>query len=213
MLMYFGIVTTGYSTSFFTPTILSQLGWTSVRAQVLSIPIYVLAAAVSLFAAYWSDHFRHRYTFVILGVLVATTGYITLLAQSTVSVAGRYIAIYLIMVGGYITQPITLVWLNNNMGGHYKRSINAAMQIGFGNLGGIVASNIFITTQRPKFVVGYSVALALLWLCAGAATVLVWGMKRENGRRDRGERDARLRLEGEEVRNLGDDHPRFRYGY
>jgi hypothetical protein len=36
--MYFGIVNTGYATSFFTPTILRQLGWTSVRAQVINIP-------------------------------------------------------------------------------------------------------------------------------------------------------------------------------
>ena len=39
ILMYLGIVNTGYSTSFFTPTILSQLGWTSIRAQVMSIPM------------------------------------------------------------------------------------------------------------------------------------------------------------------------------
>ena len=67
---------------------------------------------------------------------MATVGYIVLLAQDSVSVSGRYVAVYIAMTGGYVAQPIILVWVTNNMGGHYKRSINAAMQIGFGNLGG-----------------------------------------------------------------------------
>lgn len=212
--MYLGVSTTGYGTSFFMPTILSQLGWTSVRAQVLSIPIYIVAAICSLLAAYLSDRLRHRYTFIVLGVLVATTGYAALLSpQHRVSVAGRYVAIYLIVSGGYIAQPITLVWLSNNMGGHYKRGVAAAMQIGFGNLSGIVASNIYITKQRPRYPVGYGVSLALLWVCALAVTVLALGLRRENAKRDRGERDGRLDLPRGERENLGDEHPRFQFVY
>lgn len=211
--MYLGVNNTGYSTSFFTPTILRQLGWTAVRAQVLSIPIYVVAAVTCLVSAFLTDRLRHRYAFAMLGVVIASVGYIVLLAQESVSVGARYFAVYLVMAGGYITQPITLVWLSNNMGGHYKRSINAAMQIGFGNLGGIVASNIYITKQEPRYPVGYGVSLALLWLCGTACTVLAVGLKLENQKRERGERDARLSLAKEEVENLGDDHPRFRFTY
>jgi len=213
ILMYLGIVNTGYSTSFFIPTILQELGWTSVRAQVLSIPIYIVAAIFALVAAFLTDYFRHRYTFTMVGICVASIGYIVLLAQKHVSVPGRYVAIYLIVIGGYITQPITLVWLSNNMGGHYKRSVNAAMQIGFGNLGGIVASNIFITKQQPTYPVGYGVSLAMLWVCGIACTALLAGLTYENRKRDRGERDDRYDLPKEELENLGDDHPRFRFVY
>ena len=211
--MYIGVTTTGYGTSFFTPTILSQLGWTAVRAQVLSIPIYIVAAVTCLVSAVLTDCLRHRYAFAMLGIVTASIGYIILLAQASVSVGARYFAVYLIMAGGYITQPITLVWLSNNMGGHYKRSINAAMQIGFGNLGGIIASNIYITTQKPRYPVGYGVSIALIWMCGIACTILVFGLRLENKKRERGERDARLSLPREEVENLGDDHPRFRFTY
>ena len=218
--MYLGVSTTGYSLSFFIPTILSELGWTSVRAQVLSIPIYVVAAVVCLVSAFISDKIRHRYSFIILGVLVASTGYIPLLAQrNNVSVAGRYTAVYLILSGAYIAQPISLIWLANNMGGHYKRAIGPAMQIGFGNLSGVIASNIFLTDQRPTYRVGYGVAFACLWLAALAATAMLWGLRRENAKRARGERDDRLRgASGEaqaeaEADNLGDDHPHFRFVY
>lgn len=211
--MYLGVSNTGYGTSFFTPTILSQLGWTAVRAQVLSIPIYVVAAVACLVSAVLTDRLRHRYAFAMLGVVIASIGYIILLAQVYVSVGVRYFAVYLIMSGGYITQPITLVWLSNNMGGHHKRSISAAMQIGFGNLGGIVASNIYITKQKPRYPVGYGVSLALMWVCAIACTVLAMGMRIENKKRERGERNGRLNLSPEEVGNLGDDHPKFRFTY
>ena len=211
--MYLGVNNTGYSTSFFTPTILSQLGWTAVRAQVLSIPIYIVAAVTCLISALLTDRLRHRYAFAMLGVVTASIGYIILLAQGSVSVGTRYFAVYLVMAGGYITQPITLVWLSNNMGGHYKRSINAAMQIGFGNFGGIIASNIYLTNQKPRYPVGYGVSLALIWVCGIACTVFAIGLRLENKRRERGERDARLGLPKEEAENLGDDHPKFRFTY
>ena len=211
--MYLGVSTTGYSFSFFTPTILKQLGWTAIRAQVLSIPIYLVACIASLFAAFLTDRLRHRYAFIMLGVCVGTIGYAVLITQKDVPVTVRYTALYFIVAGGYITQPVTLVWLANNMGGHYKRSIGAAMQIGLGNCGGIIASNIYITDQAPSYPVGYGVSLGLLWMCAAAATVFVVGLWVENGKRARGERDARLALEEAEVRNLGDDHPRFRFVY
>lgn len=213
ILMYLGVSNSGYSTAFFTPTILSQLGWTAVRAQVLSIPIYIVAAVTCLASAVLTDLLRHRYAFAMLGLVVATIGYIILLAQEWASVGARYLAVYLIMAGGYITQPITLVWLSNNMGGHYKRSINAAMQIGFGNCGGIIASNIYMTDQKPRYPVGYGVSLALIWVSGIACTVFYLGLRRENEKRQRGERDHRLNLGQEEVENLGDDHPRFRFTY
>lgn len=211
--MYLGVTNTGYSTSFFTPTILAELGWTAVRAQVLSIPIYVVAAVLTLTTAYLSDRLRHRYAFAMLGIAINTIGFIVLLAQRSVPVSGRYFAVYLVTAGGYITQPITLVWLSNNMGGSYKRSINAAMQIGFGNCGGLIASNIFIADQKPTYPVGFGVSLGLMWVSGIACTVLLIGMRLENRMRERGERDYRLNLPEEERKNLGDDHPSFRFVY
>lgn len=211
--MYFGVCVTGYSVSFFTPTILSQLGWTAVRAQVLSIPIYVVAFATNLIAAVCSDRLRHRYAFTIIGVVVATVGYVLLLAQKSVPVPARYLAVYLITSGAYITQPITLIWLANNMGGHYKRSVAAAVQIGFGNASGIVASNIFIAKQAPTYPVGFGVCLGMLWMCGIACTVFFIGVWMENRKRDRGERDQRLQLPPDELTNLGDSHPSFRFAY
>jgi hypothetical protein len=42
-------------------------------------------------------------------------------------------------------------------------------------------------------------------------TIFYFGMMAENKKRDRGERDDRLSLPKEELENLGDDHPEFRF--
>lgn len=208
-----GIVNTGYSTSFFMPTILKQLGWTAIQAQLLTIPIYIASFVIALITAFCTDRLRHRYAFIMAGILISTIGYVVLLTQDHVPVGAKYFALYLIVMGAYIAQPIVLVWVTNNMGGHYKRSISSAMQVGFGNVGGIIASNIFITHEAPLYLRGYTTSLALLWLCGLGSTALLIGMSRENKRRDNGERDYRYDLPAEELNNLGDDHPRFRFSY
>lgn len=211
--MYLGVVNTGYAGSFFTPTILTQLGWTHVKAQVMSIPIYIVAAVLCLIVAIATDKLQHRFAFIILGCTVASVGYIILLNQGQVSTAVRYFAVYMITAGGYIAQPVAIVWLNNNMGGHYKRGIAAAVQIGFGNCGGLIASNVFITKEAPTYPVGFGVSLALLWVCGLSACVFLLLLWRENRNRARGRRDYRLRYPEALRDNLGDDHPSFVYTY
>jgi hypothetical protein len=85
------------------------------------------------------------------------------------------------------------------------------MQIGLGNMGGIVASNIFITSQAPRYPVGYGVSLAMLIMCCAACTVFFFGLKVENKKRDQGLRDSRFQEGERELRNMGDDHPDFRF--
>lgn len=203
--MYLGIVTTGYSGSFFTPTILRQLGWTAVRAQVMSIPIFVCATILALSAAILSDKVKHRFGFIIAGCLVATTGYAILLNMHSVTVGVRYFAVFLIVGGGYIAQPITLVWLNNNLAGHYKRGVGAAMQVGLGNIGGIVASNVFLKSEQPEYPTGFGTALGMIGLCIISACIFALYLIRENRLRDNGKRDYRYEAPEHERSNMGDD--------
>ena len=211
--MYMGIVNAGYSTSFFIPTILNQLGWTAMQAQILTIPIYVASFVIAIVTAVCTDRLRHRYAFIMVGILIGSIGYVILLIQRHVPAGAKYFALYLVVIGAYVAQPVILVWVTNNMGGHYKRSISSAMQVGFGNIGGIIASNIYFTKEAPLYLSGHTTSLGLLWLCGLASTALLIGLSRENKRRDNGERDDRYNLPIEELENLGDDHPRFRFSY
>lgn len=132
--MFLGVTTTNYSFAFFTPTILKQLGWTSLHAQLMSIPIWVVGFIIALGSAWWSDRIQHRYSFIMAGCVVMTVGYALLLSMTSIPVEARYFSLFVIIAGSYLTQPITIGWLSNNLSGHYKRGIGAAMQVGLGNL-------------------------------------------------------------------------------
>ena len=215
--MYMGVAASGYSTAFFIPTILNEFGYSPSEAQLHTIPIYAVCTVVTLLTAWLSDRVRHRYTFTMIGILVSTAGYIALLCQGpskgpgAMPVGVRYFAVFLVTTGTYITQPIVIVWLSNNMAGRYKRSIGSAMQIGIGNVGGIIGSNIYLQSEAPGYHTGYSTGLGMMWLCGLMCTLFYVGLMAENRKRDLGERDGRLRLPKEVVENLGDDHPDFRF--
>ncbi|KAM0346321.1 hypothetical protein ACHAPU_005752 [Fusarium lateritium] len=78
-LAYLGVLNNGYAGSFFIPTILREMRYAAERAQLLTIPVYVVATIGCLSAAYLADRLRHRYSFTICGVVIATVGYALLL--------------------------------------------------------------------------------------------------------------------------------------
>ena len=113
-----------------------------VDSQVMSIPVWIAAAVITLIVSYLTHRIQHRYGFIAFGVIFSSIWYIILLCEG-LSTSVHYMAVFFVTVGCYIVQPVAIVWMANNVSGHYKRAIFLAIQIGFGNIGGIVASNIF----------------------------------------------------------------------
>ena len=85
------------------------------------------------------------------------------------------------------------------------------MIIGFGNTGGFVGSNVWLAREAPTFRTGVAVCLGLFFMSAIFSTIYYLGLRAENARRDRGERDYRYTEEADELDNMGDDHPTWRY--
>ncbi|KAI0379557.1 MFS general substrate transporter [Hypomontagnella monticulosa] len=207
--VYMGVGITGYATTFFMPTILREFGWTASAAQVHTIPVYAASAVGMVSVAYLSDRLKHRYGFIVLGCSISTVGYAMLL--SGLPRDAKYGAMFLVSVGGFICPPMALAWLSNNVAGHWKRAFSSAIQVALGNLAGIVAAVIFQEREAPRYPTGYGTAIAFMWLGVLAATVLYVGMLVENRKRDAGKRDGRLSRPKEEIDNMGDYHPAFRF--
>ncbi|KAH7038306.1 major facilitator superfamily domain-containing protein [Microdochium trichocladiopsis] len=225
---YMGIGTTGYAVTFFMPSILLEFGWAAELAQLYTIPVYAASAACMVGAAVISDRLGHRYGFILAGALASTVGYVILLAQdggssSSSSHAGdaegtalprgvKYAAVFLVAVGGYTGTPMCLAWLSNNVSGHWKRAFSSGIQVTVGNLAGVIGANIFLAAESPRYPTGYGTALGMTWIGVAAASALFCGLLVENRKRSRGKRDHRLegRTE-EELQNMGDWHPLFRF--
>ena len=200
-----------YATTFFMPTIFLEFKWTAQLAQVMTIPVYAATVVTTLITAYFSDKYKHRYGFVLAGALLATVGYGILLGQQGLARGIKYAAVYMIYIGHYMGAPVCLAWMANNMSGHWKRAIGSAFQVMIGNIGGIVSSNIFLGNESPSYPTGYGTAFSIMWLGTLCATAMFFLMRKENRDRDAGKQDRKLERPEEEVKNMGDYHPSFRF--
>lgn len=91
-----------------------------------------------------------------------------------------------------------------------------ALLVTVGNLGGICGSNIFLSKEAPKYPVGFGVCLGVLVCSITATVVMRYFLKKENQRRDeamagRSMEEVRAGYTEEELLNLGDRSPFFRY--
>lgn len=85
-LMFLSVTVTGYSISLFTPTILHGFGWSALRTQLMTIPIYIIAGCLTIIIAVFSDNMHHRYGFAMAGLMVATVGYVIVTTQAATKV-------------------------------------------------------------------------------------------------------------------------------
>lgn len=96
-----------------------------------------------------------------------------------------------------------------NLGGHHRRSIGSAWQVGFGNIGGIIAVFAFLKKDAPKYIPGYSISIAFVILSGLACLVYAIGCWSANKHRDR--TAAESSLTEDEKMELGDMSPDYRY--
>ncbi|KAF4573040.1 hypothetical protein EYR36_007550 [Pleurotus pulmonarius] len=159
----------------------------ATKANLLSVPVYAWGCLVTCVVGFLGDRIGRRsyITLVLLGIgLIA---YIILLTSR--SPALSYFAVYLAVSAIYPTIPNAVAWVAGNVEGSYKRSVTLGMAIGFGNINGAVAANIYRAEDRPWYTLGHGIVLAYIaigWVCSLVFLIL---LKRENARRDRGERD------------------------
>jgi Major Facilitator Superfamily len=140
LFMYWGIVCPLYGISLFLPTIINDLGYTSATAQLLTIPIYITAAVLSITICYFSDRAakagRSRYPYIFWPMVAILVGFIMAIAGSAQgNVPGVvYAGVFIATCGIYPAFPGNIAWISNNLAGSYKRSAGMAFQIGIGNL-------------------------------------------------------------------------------
>jgi hypothetical protein len=104
----------------------------------------------------------------------------------------------------------------NNLAPSSKRAVGMALLASVGNLGGIVGSNIFLARQAPKYPVGFGVGLAISVASVAMAFVLRIAFAAENRKRDalladQGSEAIRAQYTEQELLDLGDLSPFFRY--
>ncbi|KLO11523.1 MFS general substrate transporter [Schizopora paradoxa] len=175
MILYMGADGPLYAFSLFLPSIINQLGFDATPANLLTVPVYVLACICTCAVGFMADRLGNR----------ALVGYIILIFSR--SAALSYFAVFLAASGIY--PMIRDAWVSNNVEGSYKRSVTLAMVISFGNINGAVSSNVYRARDAPWYSLGHGIVLAYIGIGLISCTVYFFMLRRENARRLRGERD------------------------
>lgn len=211
MVIYMGCLTPLYAFSLFLPTILRGMGYSGTRGQLLSVPPYAVAAVCTISVGFLADKTRWRGYCNIGTVLIGIIGFSMLLATTNPQV--QYAGTFLGAAGIYPTISNTLSWVINNTEGSLKRAFVLGMVVGWGNLNGVVSSNIYLTRENPKFTTGHSVVLAyqIAFLLGGSIFMHV-AFRVINKNRKAGKMDeAWSKLSDEQKWIQGDLRPDFVY--
>ena len=169
--------------STFLPTIINDIGYTSLQAQYLTIPCYLLGSIVYFTVATISDRVKRRGPFILFAGMFIMTGYSVLLGSKTPGV--RYFACYLVLFGAPIIPGLNLTWLNTNMSPHFKRASAIGLNQTIGNSGGVIAGQIYLSRESPWYKTGHAVSLTacgLTWCCTW---IMMWILSRRNAEKDR----------------------------
>lgn len=200
--VYMGCDGSLYAFSLFIPTIISQLGYASTAANLLSVPPYAAAAVMTVIVGWIADRTGRRGLCNIGCSVIGIVGFCMLIGSKDPGV--KYGGVYLGALGIYPCISNTIVWSSNNVEGLFKRGVVMGTVIGWGNLNGIVSSNIY--RDPPNYYIGHGVVLAymFLFLLVGSIVTMIL-LSWENRKRKAGKRDCWVegKTEGE-IKLLGD---------
>ncbi|KIM78028.1 hypothetical protein PILCRDRAFT_76059 [Piloderma croceum F 1598] len=217
VILFFMIGTTLYGLALFLPSIVSQLGFSDTRTQLLSVGPFAASFCFTLISAYLSDRYETRAIPIAIISTIAVVGYAVYLSTTNKYVA--YGSLYLTVPGVYATAPIISAWMANNSEPYYRRATSIALGLVSTNIGGILTTWSFPTKEGPRFTkttVMNLVFCTIVVLGSSANAIFLIRMNTLKQRR-RGEilapyvddknPDGGVRAWTE----LGDKHPDFRY--
>ncbi|KAJ3970947.1 major facilitator superfamily domain-containing protein [Lentinula raphanica] len=206
-LCFLGILIPLYSLALFLPTLVRELGFRAIDAQLFSVPPYALGCVCTLACAYISDRLNLRGPCIIFAALLGIIGFIMLLC-TTSSTLG-YIAMFFATSGVFSADAVFCTWFSSAYSGETKRAVAIAIISGGGNLGGVLASFVYI---NPKsFYIGYSVNIGCLAATIFLSGFMMWEFRRDNRVKEQlcAGKDITVELKAE-WKNQGDRSPLFR---
>ncbi|KAK6542242.1 hypothetical protein TWF694_006205 [Orbilia ellipsospora] len=211
MFIFMGTTGAVYAFSLFLPTIILNLGYQSTEAQLLTVPVYAVACIFTIFVGYLADRVRQRGILNMICASIAVGGYAILIGSKNYKLS--YAATYLAAMGVYPCVANTISWISNNTEGVYKRGFVLGLVIGWGNINGVMSSNVYQGRDSPWYRTGHTVIFAYLVACLLGGSILNYVLLRlENAQRRRGAQDYKLEgLDGQAIIDLGDQRPDFVY--
>lgn len=134
----------------FFPIVVKGLGYSGATANLMTVPPYVLGAIMLLLLALSSDHFHERTIHILVGLSIVLLGLILVIVLPLSNIHARYGGLVILLAGTFVAAPITVAWLAGNTPEPGKRTFVLGLN-GWGNLGGIIGSELFLAKYGPDY--------------------------------------------------------------
>ncbi|EEH20912.2 hypothetical protein PABG_03143 [Paracoccidioides brasiliensis Pb03] len=183
-LMFMSSTMPAYAFAYFSPTIIQGMGYSGGIANLLSAPPVVFAVITAYSFALIGDKYHIRVPVIVAQCVIAIVG--LMITAYHPKPGPRYVGIFLGTAGCQGNIPAILAYQSNNIRMQSKRSVGSALQIGFGAIGGILASTTFREVDAPKYVPGLWITTGLQFLILGLVTCTTIHFWRRNKQVDEG---------------------------
>lgn len=217
-LLIFGTWANGvpnYALKFTMPEIITSMGFTSAKAQLLTIPPYAVGAFSSYGFSVFADRYAWRMPFIIvpqLCVIIAFAILFSKAAEIDENIALCYFGVCLACFGMYPILPGVNTWNVSNNPNPHKRAIAIGYLICMGNAGGLVGSFIYREDEKPQYPTGYGTSLAFAAAGVAACLILEGLLWRSNKRDEHLTQDEIYgRYTERELRDMAEKSPLFKY--
>lgn len=141
--------------SYFIPTIVSSMGYASVTAQYMTIPIWMVAAVFLIVLSYTADKTGDR-RWHIAGCF-GLSFICTIVCVTVSSSIVQYVMLCFYIAGLYTALPLILNWVSEIISlPAEKRAVVVALVNSIGNLSAVYGSRLWPTSESPRFITGFA---------------------------------------------------------
>ena len=177
------------SLTFYTPTIVSGLGYHSLQAQLLTIPPWVVGYVVSLLLSFSADHFNARGWHVTFASILGGIGWLLAGCLHPHAYTARYGALVLSACGAFPVSAPLSAWVTCNVPSIATMAIATALNNSAAGVSQIIAQWIWKASEAER---GYPTGNFTCAGCSFAVAVMATGLRLHYQRLNKqGVKDAR----------------------
>ena len=197
------------SLSSFLPALVTSMGYSSTRAQLMTVPVYACAFVSTLFFTWISDKTRARGPWLVFLACVSLIG-LVILRSVLDNHPARYAAICLAAIGMYPSVMIITTWLAINTRNYTHRATASAVTNMLAQA--VVACAVLAFTSQPFYLKGLTISLAFVAMMIPVAAVGIFYVKWTNSKKVKllasNAQEVR-ELRAKPLEELGSKHPEF----
>ncbi|KAJ1958258.1 hypothetical protein EC988_000405 [Linderina pennispora] len=197
------------SASTWAPITLQSVGYSTTTVMALLVIPSTCASIVASMSGLLARKIGSLGYFQILASILSTI----VLTVGVTGVHNKTARTFSILVLPIFTTPACIIapaWLNVNMRGTDRSAMTNAFTVVASTLGTFTNSYAYLNTDYPLYINGNCSNFGMLGAAIICSIILIWDFKRQNRKHDENPIDISGMAE-QEIKDLGNDHPSFRY--